>query len=366
MPQIDPPSPLYFIANPASPHPRHWLEYTGSMPVIFYHIPRHSANGSKLPDNVKTICPLPAIAAKFPVIMQYIWLGLWLRFFAPVHFFHAHNSSGYGLSALLSGRTFGLTTYGSEIFSMPSRSRLYRAMIRKILNKAIFITATSKHMQDVVEKIIGQTDKIALFSVGVPPIFYAPKTVDRDNGPIWISNRRIHPYYHTAELIAAFIQYKNAGGGGGLALLEGDSDAQYLAQVRDQAAPYNAIEIISGFIPQQEIISHLDRASFCISAPETDQLSSSILEGAARGAIPILRPLESYKAVSSIAHFIEDSGNLEEDFLKMFQQTAAFSAAQRAEMATKARQLVTEKFSIAAAKDRYLQLLAPYHKALAS
>ncbi|KTD06819.1 glycosyltransferase [Legionella jamestowniensis] len=309
---------INFLANPYSPHVRHWEEL---LRLAGYNICIHTIHSSKkeklTSSRVERILPL--ILNHIPTTLKYILAGLFIRIVSvryPSFFLHAHNTSGYGLTAFLSGKQYIITTYGSEIFQSHNKSKLYYYLIRLILKKATAISSTSPEMtKDLISKFGVDTNRIFEFSLGISNIFcYEQKNKDEIkthfgtlDGPIWVVNRRIHPHYHTLEVAQAFMQFRKKNKVGTLILLEGDSDYNYLEKVELLCTDNSYIKLIKGFLSQQELVKFLSIADFSISVPESDQLSSSILEAAACGAIPLLADLDSYASLREFSMFFKIS-----------------------------------------------------------
>lgn len=326
---------INFLANPYSPHVRHWEELLniGDYDLVIYTA--HPLTSRTLV-NSKVIEIIPPIFARLPMLLRYVVAGLLIRFCAKSYsfkFFHAHNTSGYGLTALLSGKQYLVTTYGSEIFKSHTRGCLYRLLIRAVLRRAVTITSTSSKMTECLISGYGiGKHKIHEFSLGVSKVFFFDQEgrdrirnlLELDSSPVWVVNRRIHPLYHTVELIKAFVDFREATGSGFLLVLEGDSDPNYLTKVEHLCAGCRYIKLIHGFIPQTELRAYLSAADFSISVPESDQMSSSILEGAVCGAVPLLANLESYAPLrnASIIFTItdkNDSSSYDKIFYRSFE-----------------------------------------------
>lgn len=300
-------SNIIFLANSYSPHVAHWIDVlrrNSIYPEVF--TVHNKGIGSKVD------VPVVVLLKNYgwlPIMLRYILAGLHIRFFMekgkrPM-IFHAHNTSGYGLMAYLSGAPYILTTYGSEIFSANQKGWLYKAVIRKILHKAIYITGTTEAMAHSLMHDFGiSRNKITIFSLGLEGPFVYSKTmrqqersalnVPSDDTPIFFANRRIHPHYNVVPLVRAFRTIYAQQQKGLLLLLEGDSDKQYLKLVEQEMAGCDAIKIIRGFIDQQQLCAYLCASDFVLSIPNSDQLSSSILEAAACMNVPILSDIDAY------------------------------------------------------------------------
>jgi hypothetical protein len=302
---------ICFLANPYSPHVRQWEEIliNNGYEIVIYTA--HKEKKKQLvSSNVNDI--IPKYCGFLPLLFRYVCLGFFLRFFlirSKFDYIHAHNTSGYGLVGLLSGKKFIVTTYGTEVFSVRKKCFLYRLLIRLVLEKAIKITSTSPMMTEfLIDFLSISASKIHEFSLGVSSSFYYDrvaaekirKEFSLSNGPVWFVNRRIHPHYHTIELVLAFIEFRKSVNSGYLFVLEGDSDKQYFQNFEEIVKGNDYIFIINGFVNQDLMRAYLSVADFSISVPETDQLSSSILESAACNTIPVMADLKAYESMKDI------------------------------------------------------------------
>lgn len=352
---------LTFLANPASPHVREWLRilpkrFDGG--VRFVHIGEdgpvtqlgHGAGQA----------PLPMVALRLPKALRYVLLGLWLRILdrssEPVH---AHNTSGYGLCALLSGRPYIVTTYGSEILQAHNRGRFYKAMIRAVLRGADRITATSPQMARAIAEIDPELSaKIETFSLGVSSGFLLPVAPRSEEVPrTWFVNRRIAPHYRTLDVLAAFIAFKSLGYEGQLVILKGDADQTYLDDVMRAAEGRSDVEIIEKFLSPDQMRNALDRADFCLSTPISDQLSAAIVEGMARGCVAVLSPLDAYKSVDLPAIYLSATDPLRDALTTAFCETAEMKPEAVCEARRKARNFVEARFCEDAIRQRYDNLI---------
>lgn len=305
---------VFMLANPYSPHVRHWralLDKLGAEVRVF--TAHASTEGPASSCEHDSVFPLGRLR-KMPVFARYVALGLWARFTSRIPggtLLHAHNTSGYGLSAFLSGRPYIITTYGSEIFDAKNRGKLYRLLLRRILMGARAITSASPAMTDALTRdFVLPTAKVHEFSLGVSENFVYSEAarlgtraaLGIKESPVWMVNRRIHPHYHTLEVVKAFLAFRKVHACGHLVLAAGDADREYLQKVEELCAGLPEVRLIKGFLSQTELAELLCAADFCISVPGTDQLSSSILEGAACGAYPVLAKLAAYAPVSNFSY----------------------------------------------------------------
>lgn len=358
---------IRYFANPHSIHVRHWLKLLEDKTKVEIFTIEPPPEEGKLPSNVICRSPLPKWMRRLPKIFRYASLGLYTRIFVRQRAgFHAHNSSGYGLTALISGHDYVLTTYGSEIFDAGRRGKFYRLLIHWVLRKATCITCASQGMLEILaNRFAVERERISYFSLGTSPEF-TEKPVVRSfpvdpDGRVWFANRRILPLYRTQEIVEAFLRFKNNGGRGRLILIKGDSSGAYFEGIRQLVAPRNDIDLVTEFLPPSGMIDLLDRCDFILSLPDSDQLSSSILEGMARGCVPILRDLASYDELSqhTLTLSLPEDGSCAA-IESMFKQTASLQPTKIREMSLRVQEIASEHYSSAIASGHYRSIIELY------
>ncbi len=345
---------IEFAANPASIHVQEWLEILpAGMTARIWNIGEtHKAVHA----NATTIQP-PTFIKYLPTLAKYVALGLWLRHCLPKGaWLHAHNASGYGLTARLSRRRYAITTYGSEVFGRKDRSRIYQWILRSSLKHAERVTGTSDTMGTELIEEIGLSDhRVHIFSLGVADIFQTSPAskVSRATRPVWIYNRRTTPHYHTLEVISAFERYKLEGREGELIIMRGDSSGSYATEVSREAERVSGITFIENRLSRAEMIVLLDRCDFAISAPSSDQLSAAILESMARGLIPILRPLQSYCTVQDLAVPLCAAESDTDRFYNTFVETSNMRNEEVAKRSKLVKKRIEVNFSRQSAQKKY-------------
>ena len=353
---------LCYIANINSPHVGEWLEALDGRSALAFATIEDTIDGEKIGKakiSIDEIIRPPRIFRFLPKQLRYIILGIQLRLKnKETYAFHAHNASGYGLTAALSGKPYLLTTYGSEVFHSQTKSNLYNYLVQFALQRAVKLTATTKAMQAYLEKHFSvPPNKIDVFSLGVSNAFFythpRAKSFDTTQGPVWFSNRRILPLYRTLEIVKAFISFKSNGGKGSLILLQGDAEGEYFDQVISHIASRSDIRLVRGFVDTDTIINLLDEAHFTISIPKTDQLSSSILEAMARKCIPILADLEAYKVLEDCSIKLVNSDGIQVQLEKVFHVTSTFTLSQYMELTNQCFETVTSNYNRASLAKKY-------------
>ncbi|WP_372741146.1 glycosyltransferase [Neptunomonas sp.] len=314
---------VYFLANAYSPHVRQWV-YKNKEVDIDVDVITVDIGGPVKPEANVIYIGFP-ILRRFK-LLQYIYAGLYLRYSRKyIGLLHAHNTSGYGLAAYLSGRSYYLTTYGSEIYSCDHKSRLYCRIIKVVLDKALRVSSTSHKMKSyLVDKLNISHSKIYNFSLGVNSVFTNIGAFDKDEFIIF-SNRRIGELYNTNLIIDGFYKFSKRfpNVATKLILLEGDLDSKYANSVYNKINRYglsNRIDIIKGFVSESELVGYYAKSSCSVSIPKSDQLSSSILESISAGVLPIVSQLSAYKVLvdAGVVSVVKNevSNNFEETYIK--------------------------------------------------
>ena len=358
---------LIFLANPASPHVRLWINHLAPLYDIDIWCLGESWPAYAHPANVRVICPFGPLTRGLPKLLRYALLG-WRVRRADIgaNFVHAHNTSGYGFAALCSGHRFVVTTYGSEIFSAPGRGWLYNALIGRILRRARQVIAECEAMASFLTGYFRlPAVQISTFNLGVAVEFEGYAEADGQRDPTqrtWFANRRILPLYCTLELVRAFIAFREQGGTGQLVLMKGDAAGDYFEQVLALVTGRVDVTLIEAFLSATEIRTQLRQADYTISIPKSDQLSVSILEGMSQGAVPVLRPLESYRELKLCAVFIDsregDGDGEEAALVAMFRQTAALELDELRRLSREGVAELGRKYSASAGIETYKRMVA--------
>lgn len=265
---------MIFLGNPASPHLETWR-------VLYARRGR----------SVAALYTIHAPRGEFPIqrriravgkVLSYVALGLWLRRRARRgDVLHAHGASGYGLAALLSGRPYVATIYGSEVLA--SRRRAYSAMMRCVLRHAALVTVTSraaaKRLMDIEPAL---SNRVLCFHTGIDPARLAGIAEDhaRDtpSGPIRVMCiRNCGPQYRTREIILAVRSVVHEAPPFSLTVPLGNGDPVYFARLRAEFdEPW--LEFIDGALPHEAFLASVRDAEICINFPRSDQTSATLIE----------------------------------------------------------------------------------------
>jgi len=260
--------------------------------------------------DLATVHAVPATQDSFRSIVQvsvkskivaYALLGLRLRA-SPAISIHAHGASGYGLAARISGRPYIATIYGSEVLA--AHGPLFRAMMRSILRNARAITVTSTVARDtIVRDFKVRPESIHVFHTGIDTdaldVMATPIAAAADSSPdIIFSMRNTAATYRTREIVEACVELSQRGRRIMLVVPLGNGDRAYFEDLR-RAFAQEWIHYIDRRLENHEMLAWMKRANVCVSFPETDQMSTTILEALYVGHKVVAGRLEAYEELAA-------------------------------------------------------------------
>lgn len=280
---------MIFLGNSASSHLETW--------VNLYRLRRQEVG------SLYSVHPLQGqfraerrvtLGHKLP---SYALLGCMLRFAKGHEPIHAHGASGYGLSALLSGRPYVVTIYGSEL--LPSRGPAYLRLVRAVLRRARAITVTSRTaMQRVIEICPSVEGKTHCFHTGLDiqklQRVAALAKAEPEPGPIKLMCiRNCAPNYRTAEVLTALRTIVHDVPDFRLMVALGNGDPAYFTRLRSEFAdPW--VTYLDGIVPNEAFLARIRDTDICVNFPIADQASATLLEAVFFGKLIVTNRLDAY------------------------------------------------------------------------
>lgn len=211
---------------------------------------------------------------------------------------HAHGASGYGLAALLSGRPYIATVYGSEVLG--KHGFAYRLLVKIVLRNAVRVTVTASHTSQILAAQFGvATEHVICFHTGldlekvqlVSP--RQPSPEQSSDLPLrFLSVRNAAPHYRTDIIISTFL--KSVGADSTLTVIQGNGDNAYFEGLRQRYGHSRRVHFIPGKLKHIDMLGLIRDHDACISFPISDQLSTSILESLYMGKVTISANLPVY------------------------------------------------------------------------
>lgn len=120
---------------------------------------------------------------------------------------HAHYAGGYGLCASLTLlRPRIVSVWGADVYDVPQQGRVWKAIIRQVLNRADRVTSTSYAMREQCRtlNVIREIDVVAF---GIDTEIFRPSDQknSRENQPLIVGTvKTMHEKYGIDTLIHAF------------------------------------------------------------------------------------------------------------------------------------------------------------------
>jgi glycosyltransferase involved in cell wall biosynthesis len=289
-----------YFANPNSVHVRRWLELVRGAGIDVLGLSAERVKGPVYGDWRETVTT--------GGVVRYVLAGALARAMAPRgDVVHAHNASGYGVMALLSGRPYVVTIYGTDVYSAPRRGPVYRWLLARVLRSAVRITCTTPAMREHVIRTFGiDPGNVQSFSMGFSAQYYfsesereeARRSLGLDDTAIVLTScRRMQPQYRIETIVRAFALLRARDPRYKLILFEGDSLPEYVGAVRRLVQSLGVAEhvvVMDGFRHPAEVRRHLLATDLAISVPVSDQMSAAILEALACGAAVLAADLPAY------------------------------------------------------------------------
>ncbi len=224
---------------------------------------------------------------------------------------HAHYLADYGIIGALTGfHPFIVSIWGSDVLVAPINSKAIKMMESHALKKSDLIMTIPEFMKDYLgSKFNVNKDKVVRLAWGIDLDIYSKKYEEnvhslkrqlkiKKNSSIIISNRSMGPHYNIEKIIEAIPQVLQVSEDAIFIFVKGYGSSEYVEKIKSKVEYLGIsdnIRIIEKILSPQEMAIHLNMADMIISIPKTDQFSSSILEGMACGAVPIVGNLNVYK-----------------------------------------------------------------------
>jgi glycosyltransferase involved in cell wall biosynthesis len=235
---------------------------------------------------------------------------------------HVHQANAYGFITALANRgrrPLVVTTWGSDVLTLPHTSFLHRWMVQYILKSADAITADAKFMADAINELVGPRP-VVIANFGVE-IAAKESTLPREK--VIYSNRMHEPLYRIDEIILQATPFLLANPTWKLRIAASGSGTERLKQLAEQHLPVSSVEFI-GFQSATENRENYLRSSVYVSIPNTDGTSISLLEAMAYGCLPIVSDLPANREwIESGVNGIVSSGNLSTELTQILEMDAA-------------------------------------------
>lgn len=197
---------------------------------------------------------------------------------------NVHYMAGYGLMATLAGlRPLVLNCYGSDIFVAPKKSKVVKWIVKKLLNSADAVAATSKAMATEAKRLMGNNNKdvtVTPFGVDVN-LFKKNDNRKYSERPIIGIIKYLKPEYNIPLLIKAFAITKEKASVKPLLHIYGSGPLkeEFIALCKE----LDIYEDVTFFetIPNQEVPKALNTMDIFVNSSNVESFGVNIVEAMA-------------------------------------------------------------------------------------
>lgn len=310
---------IAYLGDPSNPHTRRWVNHfsnLGHSCAIFCDPPI-----LKPFEGVEIICPRMGLARKaiaFKLVHDPYSnnrfkagpYGAAVRRWHP-DIIHGFEALEYGYSTVAwRGVPRVLTPWGRDIFDWPKKSKLASFLVRRALRGATVISTNAPGLEDFLEIEYGiDPVHVECFSWGMDSRIFHPNLTEEsqafarragvpEGARVVLSPRTMEPYWGVGLLADALGQIVQRVGPNVVAVFLRDyGDGDYEAELRNRISAAGLTpnaRFVSEPLEPSEFAAAFNLAELFFSAPETDLLAVSILEGMACGCPPVLADLPYY------------------------------------------------------------------------
>jgi glycosyltransferase involved in cell wall biosynthesis len=235
---------------------------------------------------------------------------------------HVHQANAYGFITALANRgrrPLVVTTWGSDVLTLPHTSFLHRWMVQYILRSADAITADAQFMADAIHGLIGQVPvTVANFGVEIQNI---EEGKERKN--IIYSNRMHESLYQIDQIIQQLAPFISKNPEWKLRIAASGSQTENLQNLAKEYLPEGSFEFL-GFQAGKDNQQNYLQSKVYVSIPTTDGTSISLLESLAYGCLPIVSDLPANREwIQDGVNGIISTGDLSKDLERLLQMDAS-------------------------------------------
>lgn len=306
---------ICYIADAGSIHTQRWLNYFAQKGHEVHLISPMSGEGYA--EGIQLHLLVRLMPRIWPVTRYFsglLWLAQTRRLVRTIKpdVLHAHSIAVNGYLAACSGfHPLVSSAWGSDVLSDPKNSKISRLAVEFALRKADFVLTTSQYLKGYLSaqfnlpetkvKALPWGVDLKIFIKGyeteVQELKVSMETGDSDF--VVLSPRHLREHYRIENIVRA-IPYITAKHPGVIVIiLRGAAeDSQFESRVDKlirQLGIWQKVRLIRRHLSSQEMAVLYNTCDAFISIPKSDQFASSIQEGMACGAIPIVGNLEVYR-----------------------------------------------------------------------
>jgi len=200
----------------------------------------------------------------------------------------AHFVPNYGMMAALVCRSpWVLSTWGSDIMSVPEKSAFHRWRTQFVLDRAPWVTSDAQVLTEKIRSFGYAAERILTFPYGVDTAAFAPGAPPDQPGPLILSNRKLESLYRIDVIVDAFAAVREALPDAALTIAGDGGEKTRLVERAGTSTAVARIRFI-GDVTHERMPALLREHHIYVSTSPADTTSVSLLEAMAVGLFPIV------------------------------------------------------------------------------
>ena len=215
----------------------------------------------------------------------------------------AYRVTSYGYLAAKTGfHPLVIAAQNEQIVYLPNPTFLRRKFLEKCaryaIRKADFMHAWSENIAAGLVKFGADKDKILTLHRGIDMSIFSSdkKSHLKDDAPVFISTRSLAPEYRIENVIEAFSLLHKQIPGAVLKIVGSGSEESRLKQLASDLNLTDAVCFL-GRLPHHALVKELKESDIYISVIETEGMSSSLIEAAVCGVLPIVSDMPASRLI---------------------------------------------------------------------
>jgi L-malate glycosyltransferase len=176
------------------------------------------------------------------------------------------------------------TAWGSDVLLMPQKYKLFRFLVRKTIDRSVFVTADATQMITAMNLLIPSSTKYHWLQYGIEPV----ESGIKEN--IIYSNRLHQPLYRIDAIINYFAAFHTTHPDWVLHIGATGAETDALKK-QVEALKLEKQVVFLGWLDDATNRSEYAKARMYVSLPTSDGTSVSLMEAMSAGCIPVVSDL---------------------------------------------------------------------------
>lgn len=212
-------------------------------------------------------------------------------------FVHLHAQHYYSPAIILSGIRYILTSWGTEVLTLPNENIMIKILAKMAAAKASKVTVDANCLKEIWTRMGGPKSKVEVIPFGVDLKIFNPKVdgseirerlkIQNDDIAL-ISTRALHNHHYNVECFVKAIPLILKAYSKAKFIIKGSGPLEgYLRNLTKRLGISEYVRFV-GLVPHAEIAKYLAAADIYVSTCFVDTTSVSLLEAMACGLAPIV------------------------------------------------------------------------------